>query len=83
MPDITGIVSRLHAVVIPNNTGGNIRLFMGIGGKMRTTKVKIKVSAMLLLCMSLGGCNTMEGLGTDIKKGGAAIERAADSNKPS
>jgi entericidin B len=29
------------------------------------------------------GCNTMEGLGKDIKKGGQKIEDAADRNKTS
>ena len=29
------------------------------------------------LLMSLSACNTVKGVGTDIKKGGAAIERAA------
>ena len=29
----------------------------------------------------LGGCNTMEGAGTDIKKGGEALERAAEKGK--
>lgn len=32
----------------------------------------------LLLC----GCNTMEGVGTDIKKAGASLERSADEHKP-
>jgi len=27
------------------------------------------------------GCNTMEGLGKDIKKGGENLERSADKNK--
>jgi predicted small secreted protein len=30
---------------------------------------------------ALAGCNTMEGLGKDIKKGGEAIEKAAEKNK--
>ena len=30
---------------------------------------------------SLAGCNTMEGLGKDIKKGGQAIEQAAGKGK--
>ncbi len=29
----------------------------------------------------LAACNTIEGLGKDIKKGGEAIEKAADKNK--
>ncbi|MEQ1516290.1 MAG: entericidin A/B family lipoprotein [Usitatibacteraceae bacterium] len=34
--------------------------------------------AMLIL---LGGCNTIEGVGKDIKKSGEVIERAADKAK--
>ena len=34
-----------------------------------------------LLASTLAGCNTMEGLGKDIKKGGEVIEKAADKNK--
>lgn len=30
----------------------------------------------------LGGCNTMEGVGQDVKAGGRAIERAADKANP-
>jgi len=30
----------------------------------------------LTLPLSIAGCNTMEGLGKDIQKGGKAIERA-------
>lgn len=36
-----------------------------------------KLAAMLLAALALAGCNTMEGLGKDVKKGGEAIERAA------
>lgn len=36
---------------------------------------------ILLAALALAGCNTMEGLGKDIKKGGEAIEKAADKNK--
>ena len=36
---------------------------------------------MVLLALAaafvLGGCNTVEGMGKDVKQGGAAIERAA------
>ncbi|WP_424192080.1 entericidin A/B family lipoprotein [Ampullimonas aquatilis] len=34
-----------------------------------------------LLFGFLAGCNTLQGLGTDIKKGGEAIEKAADKAK--
>lgn len=36
-----------------------------------------KLAAMLLAAVALAGCNTMEGIGKDVKKGGEAIERAA------
>ena len=35
----------------------------------------------LALALSLAACNTMEGFGKDVKKGGEAIEKAADRNK--
>ncbi|OJW52644.1 MAG: hypothetical protein BGO67_09245 [Alphaproteobacteria bacterium 41-28] len=31
----------------------------------------------------LGGCNTMEGVGTDIQKAGKALEESAERNKQS
>ncbi|HET9652678.1 MAG TPA: entericidin A/B family lipoprotein [Usitatibacter sp.] len=36
---------------------------------------------LLVLAFALVGCNTMEGVGKDVKKGGEAIEKAADRNK--
>ncbi|WP_370262523.1 entericidin A/B family lipoprotein [Limnobacter sp.] len=41
------------------------------------------ISAVMLAlsAMALSACNTIEGMGKDIKAGGAAIERAADENK--
>jgi predicted small secreted protein len=40
----------------------------------------------ILLCIIaalfvLSACNTMEGVGKDVKAGGAAIEKSADKNK--
>jgi predicted small secreted protein len=37
----------------------------------------MKAVAMLLAIMFLAGCNTIEGVGKDLKKGGEAIEKAA------
>ena len=34
-----------------------------------------------VLALALVGCNTMEGLGKDIKKGGDKIEKAAERHK--
>ena len=36
---------------------------------------------LLLAVVVLAGCNTMEGLGKDIKRGGEKIEKAADRHK--
>jgi len=42
----------------------------------------MKRFALLLAALSmLAGCNTMEGLGKDIKKGGESIEKAAKDKK--
>lgn len=35
----------------------------------------------LAAALVLAGCNTMEGLGKDVKKGGEAIEKAAERRK--
>ena len=35
----------------------------------------------LLVSVVLAGCNTMEGLGKDIQKGGKKIEKAAERHK--
>lgn len=37
----------------------------------------MKAVAMLLAIVFLAGCNTIEGVGKDLKKGGEAIEKAA------
>ena len=35
-----------------------------------------------LLRAALAGCNTIEGVGKDVKAAGGAIEKAADKSKP-
>jgi entericidin B len=40
-----------------------------------------RIFAAIALAFALAGCNTVEGLGKDIKKGGEAIEKAAEKNK--
>ena len=30
----------------------------------------------------IAGCNTVEGMGKDVKAGGEAVEKAADKSKP-
>lgn len=40
------------------------------------------VSALALVCaLALGACNTIEGIGKDIKSGGKAIEKTAEDAK--
>ena len=41
----------------------------------------MRILFCLLAVMAVSGCNTVEGVGKDIKKGGEAIEKAADKNK--
>lgn len=37
---------------------------------------------LMVLGMLVAGCNTMEGVGKDIKSGGEAIEESAEKHKP-
>ena len=46
--------------------------------EMKTFAAFVAATVLALL----GGCNTMEGVGQDIQKGGGAIERSADKNNP-
>jgi len=42
-----------------------------------------KLAALLALAaFGLAACNTIEGMGKDIKAGGQAIEHAAEKSKP-
>jgi predicted small secreted protein len=34
-----------------------------------------------IAALAVAGCNTVEGVGKDVKAGGQAIEKAADKNK--
>jgi entericidin B len=45
--------------------------------------VKRIVAALSLVAMTfaVAACNTVEGMGKDVKAGGQAIEKAADRNK--
>ncbi len=38
---------------------------------------RLAVLALALFIVALAGCNTVEGLGKDIKKGGEKIEKSA------
>ncbi len=39
------------------------------------------VAALLIASFALTACNTMEGAGEDIQRGGEKLENAADRNK--
>ena len=44
--------------------------------------MKLKILLPLLAVITLASaCNTFEGLGQDVQKGGSAIEKSADKNK--
>ena len=38
--------------------------------------------ALAALVLGVAGCNTIAGLGKDVKAGGQAIENAAEASKP-
>ena len=44
-------------------------------------KIFALIAMCALLAATLGACNTIEGVGKDIKKGGEVIEKAADRAK--
>ncbi|MEW6445215.1 MAG: entericidin A/B family lipoprotein [Pseudomonadota bacterium] len=43
--------------------------------------MKAASSLLILAALFLSACNTVEGIGKDVQKGGQAIERAADKAK--
>ena len=53
-------------------------------GERRSGNMAEKIVALLLLigfAVGIAGCNTVEGMGKDIKATGSAVEKAADKNK--
>ena len=40
-----------------------------------------KLFSLLVACVLSAGCNTIEGFGKDVKKGGEVIEKAAEKAK--
>jgi entericidin B len=53
-------------------------------GERRSGNMAEKIVALLLLigfAVGIAGCNTVEGMGKDVKAGGQAIEKAADKNR--
>ncbi len=41
-------------------------------------RVIATISAVVMLALCVSACNTMQGLGQDIKRGGQKLENAAD-----
>jgi len=39
------------------------------------------ILCIIAAMLAMSACNTIEGVGKDVKKGGEAIEKAADRNK--
>ncbi|MBE7522502.1 MAG: entericidin A/B family lipoprotein [Burkholderiales bacterium] len=42
----------------------------------------VSLVALALFVLTLAGCNTMAGIGKDVKAGGQALETAAEKSKP-
>ena len=40
-----------------------------------------RILSLVVACLLVAGCNTMQGLGKDIQKGGEKIEKAAERHK--
>ncbi len=40
------------------------------------------ITSLFILTLLIAGCNTMEGLGRDVKKTGESLEQTAHKNKP-
>ena len=43
-----------------------------------TIRTVVFGAVLLLACLALAGCNTIQGLGKDIQRGGEALQRATD-----
>jgi len=41
----------------------------------------LRIFLLVAIALGLAACNTIEGVGKDVQKGGQAIEKAADKNK--
>ncbi|HQU47563.1 MAG TPA: entericidin A/B family lipoprotein [Casimicrobiaceae bacterium] len=42
----------------------------------------VSFAALAVFVLALAGCNTMAGIGKDVKAGGQALENAAEKSKP-
>lgn len=45
----------------------------------KTTQAAI-ISSIMVFCFLLSGCNTVQGLGKDMQKGGQELQKAAQPN---
>ncbi len=45
---------------------------------MKIVRVAVATLALAFVAVALSACNTVEGAGEDIEKGGEALQRAAD-----
>ena len=43
-----------------------------------TIRIKLVGAVLLLACLVAAGCNTIQGIGKDIQRGGEALQRASD-----
>lgn len=49
---------------------------------MKTLNAKILMAMIIgLFALAVSGCNTVEGIGKDIQKGGEVIEESASENR--
>jgi predicted small secreted protein len=48
---------------------------------MRTVRTRLIHGVLLAVAVALAGCNTVEGIGKDLKSGGKAIEKTAEDAK--
>ena len=46
------------------------------------TKKLVTLLALAGFAFAVTGCNTVEGVGKDVKAGGEAVEKAAEKSKP-
>jgi predicted small secreted protein len=71
----------LNAGVFPlSGRSKRIRFFENLYRSLPMKRLAL-ASLLGLLMVNLAGCNTMTGLGKDIKQGGEAIEKAAKENR--
>lgn len=52
--------------------------FFETGAQMKTTMNTLSVVILAVLAISSTACNTVQGLGKDIERGGQAIERVGN-----